>query len=86
MSSTLKLRATVLTGNRVEFTAPELPEGAEVEISVTLPESSQPPPTCGLHGGGVADYLTSLPAVPRTAEEWAAIEQEFRQERDAWDR
>lgn len=36
--------------------------------------------------GGTADYLASLPPVPRTAEEWEAIERELREERDAWDR
>ena len=45
MPSQLTLRTTVLPGNRVEFSAPELPEGAEVEISVTLPGASfQPMP------------------------------------------
>lgn len=78
MASTLVIRATVLPGNRVEFAAPELPEGAEVEISVRLPETAPPQ-------GGVADYLASLPPVARSAEEWTAIDREFLHERDSWD-
>lgn len=36
MQTTLKRTTIVLPGNRVELTLPELPEGAEVEIAVTV--------------------------------------------------
>jgi hypothetical protein len=86
MPPTLKLRATVLAGHRVEFTAPELPEGAEVEISVVLPAVRGPMPASAPPAGGVADYLASLPPISRSVEEWAAVERQFREERDSWDR
>ncbi|MBI3945647.1 MAG: hypothetical protein HY321_07000 [Armatimonadetes bacterium] len=35
---------------------------------------------------GVWDWLQSLAPVPRTGEEWAAIERELEEEREAWDR
>src|SRR5947209_5156264 len=37
MLDTLKLSATVLPGHRIEIMSPELPEGANVEVVVTLP-------------------------------------------------
>ncbi|HLK55323.1 MAG TPA: hypothetical protein VKU00_02085 [Chthonomonadaceae bacterium] len=37
MSTTLRLNTTVLPGHRIEVTAPELPEGACVELIVTDP-------------------------------------------------
>jgi hypothetical protein len=85
MPAMLRLRATVQAGNRVEFTAPELPEGAEVVISVTLAETATEAAALAPRRGGVADYLESLPPVVRSAEEWAAVEREFREERDSWD-
>lgn len=38
MRTTLQIEATVLPGHRVEFSAPELPEGATVEVTVVVPE------------------------------------------------
>jgi len=37
MQTALKLNTTVLEGHRIEITDPELPEGVEVEVVVTLP-------------------------------------------------
>jgi hypothetical protein len=44
MIAAMKLHTTVLSGSRVEFTIPELPEGADVEVSVTL-SASEPTET-----------------------------------------
>jgi hypothetical protein len=86
MHAAFKLRTTVLPGNRIEFTAPELPEGAEVEVFVSLPGTR-------LHVldplgrlDDVMEFLDSQPPVPRTAEQWAVLENEFQAERDSWDR
>ena len=38
----LRLKACVLPCNRVEFTAPELREGNDVELFVVLPEADAP--------------------------------------------
>ena len=86
MQGAIILHVTVLPGHRIEITAPELPEGAHVEVIVMLPEA--PGETTGTlrPHQGVADFLTSLPPVPRTPEEWAAIDREFQEERNSWDR
>lgn len=36
MSTVMKVKTIVLPGHRVEITAPELPEGADVDVSVEL--------------------------------------------------
>jgi hypothetical protein len=86
MQATLKLKTRVLPGHRVEFASPELPEGAEVEIFVALPEETPAVPAEQEQTQGVWDYIQSLPAVQRTPEEWAQIEREFQEERNSWDR
>jgi hypothetical protein len=83
MQAALKLKTTVLSGGRVEFTAPELPEGTNVAL-IVLPEL--PAPTEQGKAQGVWDYIQSLPPVQRTPEEWAEIEREFQEERNSWDR
>ena len=40
METALRLKKTVLPGHRVEFTAPELPDGPEIDIVVALPKSA----------------------------------------------
>ncbi len=35
---------------------------------------------------GLLDYIRSLPPRTRTVDEWALIEREFQEDRDAWDR
>jgi hypothetical protein len=84
MQTAIKLNATVLSGHRIEIIAPELPEGAHVEVIVMLPEAPDEA-AAARPFQGVADFLTSLQPVPRSAEEWAAIEREFQEERNAWD-
>jgi hypothetical protein len=41
MQAALKLHTTVQPGHRIEVTDPKLPEGADVEITVTLPFTSE---------------------------------------------
>ncbi len=83
MAAALKLKTQVLPGKRIEFTAPELPEGGEVELIVVLPdETTVGAPTFASAG----EYLDSLPPLTRTPEEWARIERELATERDAWER
>ena len=40
MQTTLKMRTRVLPGQRIEVTSPELPENAEVDLFVVLPDST----------------------------------------------
>jgi len=80
----LKLTARVLPGKRIEFTAPELIEGEDVEIFVALPQTVSPPTMQRF--ASAADYLQSLPVRHHTPEEWAEIERELQEDKDSWDR
>jgi hypothetical protein len=84
MQAALKLTTRVLPGSRIEFTAPELIEGDEVEVFVALPRSTSNPPTRVF--SSAAEYLDSLAPISRSLEEWAEIEREIQQEKSAWDR
>ena len=77
----LRVQAKVLPGKRIELTAPELLEGATVEVIVVLP--SPVPPVAREH---VIDIVASLPPGPRSAPTWEEVERQFREERDAWDK
>jgi hypothetical protein len=80
MPITLRLRATVQPGHRLEVVAPELPEGETVEVLVQF----SPPPAPAR--GGILDFLDALPPGPRSAASWEEVDRQFHQERDAWDR
>jgi hypothetical protein len=80
MAITLRLRATVQPGHRLEVVAPELPEGETVEVVVQFSPAGAPA------RGGVLDFLDALPPGPRSATTWEEVERQFQQERDAWDR
>ena len=82
MQAALKLKTRVLPGRRIEVTAPELPENADVELIVILPEGVEAP----RQFKDVIEFLDSLTPVQRTPEEWAEVEREFREERDSWER
>jgi hypothetical protein len=84
MQAALKLNTTVLPGHRIEITAPELPEGTNVELIVLpdLPASSSAP---ARSFKDVIEFLDSLTPVQRTPEEWAEVEREFQEERASWD-
>ena len=59
MQTTLRLETTVLPGHRLEVSAPELPEGARVEVIVVLPAKAKP------QFGSALEFLESLPPGPR---------------------
>lgn len=80
MQSTLRMETTVLPGHRLELTAPELPEGAKVEVIVVLPSSSEPQFASAL------EFLQSLPPGPRAFKTWDEYEQHLREERNSWER
>ena len=80
MQTALRLETTVLPGHRLEVSAPELPEGAKVEVIVVLPEKPQPP--CM----SVLEFLESLPPGPRAFPTWEEYERHLREEKDAWER
>jgi hypothetical protein len=80
MQTALRLETTVLPGHRLDISAPELPEGARVEVIVVLPETPQP------RFGSALEFLESLPPGPRAFKTWDEYEQHLREERDSWDR
>ena len=41
MQGALRVKTTVQPGHRVEFTAPDLPEGADIELSVRLSDTPE---------------------------------------------
>jgi hypothetical protein len=80
MQTAFRLKTTVLPGHRIEITAPELPEGARVEVIVVLPDKTNP------RFGSALDFLDSLPPGPRAFKTWEEYEQHLREERDSWER
>jgi hypothetical protein len=80
MQTALRMETTVLPGHRIEVIAPELPEGAKVEVTVVLPERPKP------QFGSALDFLESLPPGPRAFKTWEEYEQHLREEKDSWDR
>ncbi|MCI0459510.1 MAG: hypothetical protein L0Z62_21375 [Gemmataceae bacterium] len=46
MQTALRMETTVLPGHRLEISAPELPEGAKVEVIVVLPATAPPVSPC----------------------------------------
>ena len=81
MKTLLRLETTVLPGNRLEVTAPELPEGAKVEVIVVLAE--QQPPRMSM-----LQFLETLPPgpSPRCYLSWEEYEHHLQEEKNAWER
>jgi len=80
MQAALRMETTILPGHRLEISAPELPEGAKVEVIVVLPGKPEP------QFGSALEFLESLPPGPRAFKTWEEYEQHLREERDSWDR
>jgi hypothetical protein len=80
MQAALRLETTVLPGHRLEVCAPELPEGATVEVIVVLPETPRPQKVSML------EFLESLPPGPHAFPTWEEYERHLREEKDAWER
>lgn len=80
MKQALSIRTRVLAGHRIEICAPELPEEAEVEVTITLLPT---PPRRSL-----AQLMRERPPsdTPQAAESWEQYEQLLQQERDSWER
>ncbi len=73
----IQLRTVVLPGNRIEITAPDLPEGRPATVVVLLDK----PPAAKRR---LSDVLAGYPGgqLFRSAEE---VDAYLRAERDAWD-
>jgi hypothetical protein len=79
MQTTVHLQTTVLPGNRVEFSAPELPEGAQVEVTVIVPDRPRPRIS-------MLEFVKTLPPGPRAFDTWEEYERFLQEEKDSWDR
>jgi hypothetical protein len=82
MKTALRLETTVLPGNRLELSAPELPEGAKVEVVVFLAEQQSPQRISML------EFLETLPPgpSPRCFPTWEEYERHLQEEKNAWER
>lgn len=80
MQSVLRTKVTVLPGNRLEISAPELRQGETVEVIVLLPQ------VVASGTQSAADFLESLPPGPRSYSRWEEFERRFQEERNSWDR
>ncbi len=80
MPTALRMETTVLPGNRVEFSDPELQEGARVEVIVVLPEKVK------TKYGSALEFLETLPPGPHAFDTWEEYEQFLRKEKDSWER
>jgi hypothetical protein len=80
MQTTLRMETTVLPGHRLEVTAPELPEGANVEVIVVLPDQGKPGRVSML------EFVESLPPGPRAFPTWEEYERHLQEEKNAWER
>ena len=82
MQSALHFKTTVLPGQRVEISAPELKEGDPVDVFVVLPETteSQRPRKSML------ELIQSFPPGPRAFKTWEEFEEHFQAERNSWER
>ena len=69
MRAALRTETTVLPGHRLEISAPELPEGAKVEVIVILADKPEP------RRMSMLEFLESLPPGPRAFKTWEEYEQ-----------
>ena len=81
MQTALRIQTIVLPGNRLNITAPELPEGNTVEVIIMLPEISTTTPSHSM-----IELVDTLPPGPRSGKTWQEIEKHLQEERDSWDR
>lgn len=86
MRNVVKLHTTVLPGHRIEVASPELPEGAEVELTVTVSRNGAGSNARPTDYVSVLDFLDSLPVGPRSAKTWEEIDGSLQHERSSWDR
>lgn len=83
MQSAMKLTTTVLPGRRIEFSAPELIEGEEVELIVM--RSEQEPVSVQEFQSSLLDFLHTVPPGPRPYATWDEYDRALQEEKDAWE-
>jgi hypothetical protein len=78
MQTALRLETIVLPGHRLEVSAPELPDGAKVEVIVVLP--AQPVPA----RQSMLEFLSTLPPGPLLFKTPEEADRYVQEERDSW--
>ena len=81
MQAALKRQTIVLSGGKIEFDAPELPEGASVEVIVMLSEKDTPQT---LPRRSVMDIIAELGG-HRLFASPDEVDNHLKQERDSWE-
>ena len=81
MQAALKRNTIVLAGGKIELDAPELPEGAKVEVIVMLSEKDT---SYSLPRRSVLDIINEL-GEHRLFASAEAVDAHIKQERDAWE-
>jgi hypothetical protein len=80
MQTALRVEATVLPGHRLEISAPELPEGAKVEVIVVLPATPR------VRRQSMLEFLATLPPGPLLFKTPEEVNRYIQEERDSWER
>jgi hypothetical protein len=76
MANTIRTQTTVLPGQRIEVSTPEIPAGSAVDVVVTERATGN---------RRILEFLDSLPQGPHSAATWDDVERSLDAERNAWD-
>jgi len=82
--TTLRTRAKVLPGKRLELVMPELEEGAEVEIEIRQRSASGTAVIQPRKFNNVNEFLASLPDRGSTPEDMERMEREIEEIKNSW--
>jgi hypothetical protein len=81
MAQAVQFTTTVLPDGRIQLPPGCVSAGETVEVTLNLKQqTSANPPT------DILEFLNSLPPGPRSCATWEEFEEEFRKERESWDR
>ncbi len=82
MSQAVHFTTTVLPGGQIQLPAGAAVTGQTVEVTVTPKEEK----LTARPATDLLAFFDSLPSGPRSCATWEEFEDEFRKEREAWDR
>lgn len=84
MQSSVRVRTTVLPGHRIDVAAPDLPEGADVELVVSIRQAD--PISADRKYRPMIEIAECRPVDPPPFGSWEAFDRFLQQEKDSWDR
>lgn len=76
MANVVRTQTTVLPGQRIEVSTPDIPAGAAVDVVVTARAEGK---------RRILEFLDGLPPGPHSASTWNEVEHSIDADRDAWD-